>query len=106
MYRFLECAAGAYMTRSVTTVTRRMTLRELEELFETYDFNSSRGGRRGDAGDLDQYLTGGLRGSVGLARPTLLYLRLKKVIRLYSRRDRLQTLRLEYRAGLWRRQKI
>jgi CBS domain-containing protein len=40
MYRFLECTAGAYMTRSVTTVTRRITLGELEELFEKYDFNS------------------------------------------------------------------
>jgi CBS domain-containing protein len=40
MYRFLECTAGQYMTRAVMTVTRRITLRELEELFEKHDFNS------------------------------------------------------------------
>ena len=40
MYRFLECTVGKYMTSSVATVTRRMTLRELEALFEQHDFNS------------------------------------------------------------------
>jgi CBS domain-containing protein/protein required for attachment to host cells len=40
MYRFLEYTAGQYMTRAVMTVTRRITLRELEELFEKHDFNS------------------------------------------------------------------
>jgi CBS domain-containing protein len=40
MYQFLECTAGQYMTRSVTTVTRRLALRDLEALFEKYDFNS------------------------------------------------------------------
>jgi CBS domain-containing protein len=40
MYRFLECTAGQYMTRSVITVTRQLTMRELEELFEKHDFNS------------------------------------------------------------------
>jgi hypothetical protein len=34
MYRFLECTAGQYMTPSVVTVTRRVTIRELEALFE------------------------------------------------------------------------
>ena len=40
MYRFLESTAEQYMTRSVRTVTRQTTLRELEELFEKHDFNS------------------------------------------------------------------
>ena len=40
MYRFLQCTAGQYMTRDVTTVTRDVTLRELEALFEQHDFNS------------------------------------------------------------------
>jgi CBS domain-containing protein len=40
MYRFLECTAGQYMTRAVVTVTRQVTLRELEALFEKHDFNS------------------------------------------------------------------
>ena len=40
MYRFLECTAGHYMTRSVITVTRQLTMRELEQLFEKHDFNS------------------------------------------------------------------
>jgi CBS domain-containing protein len=40
MYRFLECTVSQYMTRSVKTVTRRMSLRELEALFEQHDFNA------------------------------------------------------------------
>ena len=40
MYRFLQCTAGQYMTRDVTAVTRDVTLRELEALFERHDFNS------------------------------------------------------------------
>jgi len=40
MYRFLEGTADQYMTRAVTTVTRRTTMRELEALFEKNDFNS------------------------------------------------------------------
>ena len=40
MYRFLECTADQYMTRAVITVTREVTLRELEGLFEKHDFNS------------------------------------------------------------------
>ena len=40
MYRFLECTAARYMTRSVITVTRQLTMRELEQLFEQHDFNS------------------------------------------------------------------
>ena len=40
MYRFLECTVEKYMTRTVRTVTRQTTMRELEALFEKYDFNS------------------------------------------------------------------
>jgi CBS-domain-containing membrane protein len=40
MYRFLECTVGQYMTRDVTIVTRQVTLRDLEALFEKHDFNS------------------------------------------------------------------
>ena len=40
MYRFLECTAGQYMTRSVITVTRQITLRDLKALFDKHDFNS------------------------------------------------------------------
>jgi CBS domain-containing protein len=40
MYRFLECTAGQYMTRAVTTVTREVDMRELAALFEQHDFNS------------------------------------------------------------------
>jgi CBS domain-containing protein len=40
MSAFLEGKAGEYMTRKVTTVTRDMTLDELEALFEALDFNS------------------------------------------------------------------
>ena len=40
MYRFLEGTAEQYMTRTVTTVTRQMTMREVEKLFEQHDFNS------------------------------------------------------------------
>jgi CBS domain-containing protein len=40
MYRFLECTTGQYMTREVKSVTREATMRELEALFETHDFNA------------------------------------------------------------------
>jgi CBS domain-containing protein len=40
VYRFLECTAAQYMTPSVTTVTRQITMGELGKLFEKYDFNS------------------------------------------------------------------
>jgi CBS domain-containing protein len=40
MYRFLQCTAGQYMTREVRTVTRKITLRELEALFARHDFNA------------------------------------------------------------------
>ncbi len=40
LYRFLDCTAGQYMARVVISVTREVTMRELEALFERYDFNS------------------------------------------------------------------
>jgi len=40
VYRFLQCTAEQYMTRAVTTVTRRTTMRELGALIEKRDFNS------------------------------------------------------------------
>ena len=40
MYRFLEYTVGQYMTREAKTVTRDVILRELEELFERFDFNA------------------------------------------------------------------
>src|SRR5260221_5357161 len=40
MYRFLECTVGQYMTHTVKTVTRPAMLRELDALFEKYDFNA------------------------------------------------------------------
>ncbi len=40
MYRFLECTVGQYMTREVKTVTREVTMRDLEALFEQHDFNA------------------------------------------------------------------
>ena len=39
MHRFLEATVGQYMTRDVRTVTRDTTMRELQELFETDEFN-------------------------------------------------------------------
>ena len=40
MYRFLECTVSQYMTHPVKTVTRQVTLRQLEALFEQHDFNA------------------------------------------------------------------
>ncbi len=40
MYRFIECTAAQFMTRSVMTVRRLTTMRELATLFEKHDFNS------------------------------------------------------------------
>jgi CBS domain-containing protein len=40
MYRFLECNVGQWMTRDVTVVGRNTTLRELEHLIATRDFNA------------------------------------------------------------------
>ena len=40
MHRFLEATAGEYMTRRVKTVTRDVTMRELEKMFEQDGFNT------------------------------------------------------------------
>jgi CBS domain-containing protein len=40
MYRFLACTVEKYMSRGVRTVTRQVTLRELDALFEAHDFNA------------------------------------------------------------------
>ena len=39
MHKFLEATAGLYMTRSVKTVTRDTTMRELQRMFGEDDFN-------------------------------------------------------------------
>jgi len=36
-YRFLDCTVGQYMSREVETVTREVTLREIESLFSRED---------------------------------------------------------------------
>ena len=40
MYGFLSCTANQFMTRTVVSVKRGTTMRELGELFEKYDFNA------------------------------------------------------------------
>lgn len=40
MHKFLEATAGQYMTRSVQTVTRDTTMRELERMFDDAGFNA------------------------------------------------------------------
>ena len=40
MYRFLEATAGQYMTRTVITVARALSLRELGEMIKRDDFNT------------------------------------------------------------------
>jgi CBS domain-containing protein len=40
MYRFLEATAGEYMTHSVKTVTRDVTMGQLEKMFEENGFNT------------------------------------------------------------------
>ena len=39
MYKFLEQTVAGHMTRTVKTVTRVLTMRELGEMFERDDFN-------------------------------------------------------------------
>ena len=39
MHRFLEATAEQYMTRTVKTVTRDTTMRELQRMFDEDDFN-------------------------------------------------------------------
>jgi CBS-domain-containing membrane protein len=40
VHRFLEASAGDYMTRTVKTVGRDTTMRELQRMFEQTDFNA------------------------------------------------------------------
>ena len=40
MYGFVGCTVSQFMTRTVMTVTRQTTMRELAELFEKHDFNA------------------------------------------------------------------
>ena len=40
MHRFLEASAGDYMTRTVKTVARDTTMRELQRMFDAVDFNA------------------------------------------------------------------
>jgi len=40
LYRFLQQTVAEYMTRSVKTVTREMTVGELNRMFERDDFNT------------------------------------------------------------------
>jgi CBS domain-containing protein len=40
MYGFIECTVRQFMTRSVVTVKRQTTMRELAALFEKHDFNA------------------------------------------------------------------
>jgi CBS domain-containing protein len=40
MYDFLACTVSQYMTHRVVTVTRQVTILELGELFQKYDFNT------------------------------------------------------------------
>jgi CBS domain-containing protein len=40
MYGFVACTVSQFMTRTVITVKRQTTMRELAELFERHDFNA------------------------------------------------------------------
>ena len=40
MHRFLEASTGDYMTRTVRTVGRDTTMRELQRMFDAVDFNA------------------------------------------------------------------
>lgn len=40
MHRFLEASAGDHMTRTVKTVGRDTTMRELQRMFDEVDFNA------------------------------------------------------------------
>ena len=40
MYKFLEATVAGYMTQSVKTVTRELTVRDLGDMFERDDFNT------------------------------------------------------------------
>jgi CBS domain-containing protein len=40
LYKFLQQTVADYMTRNVTTVTRELSVRDLNEMFERDDFNT------------------------------------------------------------------
>jgi CBS domain-containing protein len=40
LFKFLEATVGNHMTRDVKTVSRELTVRELEDLFERDDYNA------------------------------------------------------------------
>ena len=40
MYRFLSCTTAQYMSTSVRTVARNLSLRDLEALFTMHDYNA------------------------------------------------------------------
>ena len=40
MYRFLQLSVAEYMTRAVTTVSRGLKMRDLNQMFERDDFNT------------------------------------------------------------------
>ncbi len=40
MYGFVACTVSQFMTRTVITVKRQTTMRELAALFEKHDFNA------------------------------------------------------------------
>jgi len=40
VYRFLQQTVAEYMTRTVTTVSRELTVRDLNQMFERDDFNT------------------------------------------------------------------
>jgi len=40
LYKFLEATVASHMTRSVKTISRDLTMRELEDLFERDDYNA------------------------------------------------------------------
>ena len=40
VYRFLQQIVAEYMTRAVTTVSRQLTVRDLNQMFERDDFNT------------------------------------------------------------------
>lgn len=40
LHGFIACNAAQYMSSNVRTVERKLTMRELEELFEKHDFNA------------------------------------------------------------------
>lgn len=40
MYKFLECTVGQFMTKNPVSVTRDVTLRDIENMLHNHDFNA------------------------------------------------------------------